>query len=564
MKREEGQPLPFGVTTVGRTINFSVAVPEGSVCELLLYKGTNVPEQRIEMKEEMGIGEVRFLAIDGLPDSYTEYNYKVGKKVMVDPYAKAISGTQKWNEKRSEDNHEIRGKICLKEYMWEGDKPLNIPYHQVIAYSLHVRGFSKHSSSKVTHKGTFQGVIEKIPYLTSLGINQIHCMPIYEFEERMSYTNYWGYGPAYFFAPKNAYSSSGDGATELKDMIKACHQSGIEVVLEMPFTAETSKQMMEECLRYYRLEYHVDGFILNQDVAPIDAIKEDPLLKTTKLMKHQIEFQNTMRRFLKGDEGMIDSVIYWFRHCSEKEGIYNYMTNQNGFTLQDMVSYDGKHNEANGENNQDGPNYNYSWNCGAEGTSRKKAVIALRERQIRNAFLLLLLSQGTPCILAGDECYNSQKGNNNVYCQDNLIGWVDWSRQEKNNSLFEYVKSVIAMRKAHPVFFPKEDLKGMDCISCGVPDVSYHGVHAWQVPSEIASRLLGVYYSGVIAGDEECFVAYNMHWLEHSFALPALKKGKKWYQVLSTDEGVFSNPKEVKNQKEVILLERTITVFFGR
>ena len=356
-----------------------------------------------------------------------------------------------------------------------------------------------------------------------------------------------------------------DGAPRgLKDMVKACHKAGIEVILEMPFEGNTPRILMEACLRHYMLEYHVDGFILNPDVTPVEGVYSDPMLRGLKLLKHQTGFQNVMRRFLKGDEGMVGDVIYWLRRQAGAEGFYNYIANQNGFTLNDLVSYDAKHNEANGENNQDGPDYNYSWNCGAEGPSRKKAVMALREGQRRNAFFLVLLAQGTPCILAGDEFANTQKGNNNAYCQDNPTGWLDWSRLEREKKLFSFVKELIALRKAHPVLSQEKELLGMDQISCGVPDVSYHGAYAWQTPSEVSSRQLGVYYCGKMAGDEDCFVAYNMHWLEHEFALPALPKGKKWYLAADTKEGILAEEEPLENQREALLKDRTIAVFTGR
>lgn len=563
MKRGQGQPLPLGVTILEDTVNFSVAVPKGKECRLILYKaGDDVPCETFVMKESLG--EVYYLSLTDIRASEYEYNYLVDGQVVADPYAKALAGKTAWGVKRDIQNHEVRGVLYDGIYDWEGDRPLNIPYHKVIAYSLHVRGFTKHTSSKTVNKGTFAGVVEKIPYLVELGINQIHCMPVYEFEECLSYTNYWGYGEAYCFAPKSAYASSGDGIKELKDMVKACHKAGIEVVLEMPFTDNMPKQMMEECLRFYMMEYHIDGFILNPVVAPMEGIYADPILKETKIMKHETGFEVVMRRFLKGDEGMIGDVIYWLRHNSKKEGIFNYIAGQNGFTLNDAVSYDGKHNEANGENNQDGPDYNYSWNCGAEGPSRKKIVVELRKRQIINAFFLLLLSQGTPCILAGDEFRNTQKGNNNVYCQDNPTGWLDWSKLGREQELFGFVKKLIALRKQYPILSPEEELRGMDQMCCGIPDVSYHGENAWQTPAEIASRQLGVFYCGEAAGGEDCFVAYNMHWLSHSFALPALKKGKKWYKTASTEDGIMKEPEILSNQRTVELNERTVMMLVGR
>ena len=566
MREVQGQPLPLGINISGDHVNFSVAVPEGERCWLLLYRaGEEEPKERYEMTE--AIGEVRFLALEGMDPADYEYNYMIGGEVTVDPYARGLAGRDIWGKERDIQKHEVRGVLKNGRYDWEGDEPLKLPFHSIVAYSLHVRGFTKHTSSGVEKKGTFSGVVEKLPYLKDLGINQIQCMPVYEFEECGRFRNYWGYGPAYYFAPKSAYAASGDGERELKDMVKACHKEGIEVVLEMPFTGDTSKQLMEECLRYYCLEYHIDGFLLNPYVAPMDAIHTDPILKHTKILVHDTGFQTVMRRFLKGDEGMVRDVMYWLRHQSETKEILNMITGQTGFTLRDLVSYDGKHNEANGEQNQDGPDYNYSWNCGAEGPSRKKAVTELRKNQTRNAFFLLLLAQGTPCILAGDEFGNTQKGNNNVYCQDNPVGWLDWSGLDKHPELHDFVKELIAFRKKHPVFWPEKEMTGMTYSKKGVPDVSYHGENAWRVPLEVSSRQLGVYYSGTDRtgeGDEDCFVAYNMHWLEHTFALPALPRGKKWYRIASTQEGVLDKAEPLDDQKFAEVKERTIMIFSGR
>lgn len=566
MREVQGQPLPLGINISGDHVNFSVAVPEGERCWLLLYRaGEEEPKERYEMTE--AIGEVRFLALEGMDPADYEYNYMIGGEVTVDPYARGLAGRDIWGKERDIQKHEVRGVLKNGRYDWEGDEPLKLPFHSIVAYSLHVRGFTKHTSSGVEKKGTFSGVVEKLPYLKDLGINQIQCMPVYEFEECGRFRNYWGYGPAYYFAPKSAYAASGDGERELKDMVKACHKEGIEVVLEMPFTGDTSKQLMEECLRYYCLEYHIDGFLLNPYVAPMDATHTDPILKHTKILVHDTGFQTVMRRFLKGDEGMVRDVMYWLRHQSETKEILNMITGQTGFTLRDLVSYDGKHNEANGEQNQDGPDYNYSWNCGAEGPSRKKAVTELRKNQTRNAFFLLLLAQGTPCILAGDEFGNTQKGNNNVYCQDNPVGWLDWSGLEKHPELHDFVKELIAFRKKHPVFWPEKEMTGMTYSKKGVPDVSYHGENAWRVPLEVSSRQLGVYYSGADQtgeNDEDCFVAYNMHWLEHTFALPALPKGKKWYRIASTQEGILDKAEPLDDQKFAEVKERTIMIFSGR
>lgn len=559
MREVQGYPLPLGVHIERDRINFSIAVQEGKKCQLLIYHaGRKKPYRQYRM--EPVVGEVRCIALEDIEPEKYEYNYLIEDEIVVDPYVKALAGREHWGIKKNLAEHEIRGRICAQSYDWEGDRPIQIPYHKVAAYSLHVRGFTRHASSKVKAKGTFQGVVEKIDYLKDLGINQIHCMPVYEFEECQTYRNYWGYGEGYYFAPKSAYALDGDGDKGLKDMVKACHKAGIEVVLEMPFSTGADKTMILECLRYYVMEYHIDGFLLNPLIAPMESISADPFLKNTKIMKHELGFQMVMRRFLKGDEGMIPEVIYWLKHHSKEQGIFNCMADQNGFTLNDLVSYDAKHNEENGEHNQDGPDYNYSWNCGAEGPSRKKTVTELRTHQIYNAFFLLLLSQGTPCILAGDEFWNTQKGNNNVYCQDNVIGWTDWKGLEKRKELHDFVKELIAFRKEHPILTPERELTGIDLTCCGVPDVSYHGEEAWQVPGEVSSRQLGVYYSGAQTKSKDCYVAYNMHWLEHKFALPALPKGYGWYMKATTQDGFLEKPELLKDQRKVELKERSIAV----
>ena len=564
MRTDKGRIYPLGALVLENGVNFSVAVEQGKKCELLLYKaGGKSPFWNIEMKEEPNHGMLRAIQVEGLKPEEWEYNFRIDGAECLDPYVRAVSGKKNWGEPL-EEGKVPRGRIVVDDYDWEGDAPLQIPYEEVVAYSLHVRGFTKHSSSKVKNKGTFSGVIEKIPYMRHLGINQIHLMPIYEFEENGKYKNYWGYGEAYWFAPKASYAKSHDQVKELKDMVKSCHRSGIEVILNLPFTAEVSHSNIVECIHYYMLEFHVDGFIVNPCCTPFEELRKDPLLSNTKILRQKDDFQDIMRRFLKGDEGMIDGVMWWLRHTTGKDGVFNYITSHTGFTLNDLVSYDRKHNELNGEKNQDGPDYNYSWNCGAEGPSRKKAVVELRKNQIKNACMLLLFAQGMPCIHAGDEFLNSQKGNNNVYCQDNETGWLNWSKEGEEYWLFRFVRDLIAFRRKHPVLHCKEELAGIDRVASGVPDISYHGEAAWQVPSEVSSRQLGIYYYGEAFEDVSCFVAYNMHWLAHSFALPALTKKKKWYLAVSTQDGVLEEEILLENQKEVIVDERTICIFIGR
>ena len=560
MKTAVGFPFPQGCTVEGQTVNFSVAVPEGQTCELIIYKkGARASAFSQEMPYSDVAGNLHFLSVVlEQPEDY-EYCYKIGGKIVPDPYGKAFSGREHWSVSKGKEKRKLRTRIVTDTFDWEKSQFPHLKKEDVIAYSLHVRGFTKHSSSGVAHKGTFDGVTEKLPYLQKLGINQIHLMPVYEFDENQRHVNYWGYGKAYFFAPKASYAA-GDPVNEMKSLVRQMHLAGIEVILEMPFTEGTTFSLILDCLRYWVMQYHVDGFIVNPYICNPDELAKDPVLAKSKILKKEDGFQNVMRRFLKGDEGMIWDVICQLKNQDTQ--LYNYIASHNGFTLCDVVSYDRKHNEANGENNLDGPDYNYSWNCGAEGNSRKKAVNELRKNQIFNAFFLLLFAQGMPCILSGDEFMNTQKGNNNAYCQDNLISWLDWNQLSRQEELYTFVCRLIALRKACMKQTAKksEDTMGRS----GIPQISYHGEDAWQMPAGRASRQLGVFYH------EECtekdfYIAYNMHWLSHSFALPSLPKGMEWVCIAGTKEGVLDEKEAVPvKDKKVQLEERTIKVFVGR
>ena len=560
MKTAVGFPFPQGCTVEGQTANFSVAVPEGQTCELIIYKkGARASAFSQEMPYSDVAGNLHFLSVVlERPEDY-EYCYKIGGKIVPDPYGKAFSGREHWSVSKGKEKRKLRTRIVTDTFDWGKSQFPHLKKEDVIAYSLHVRGFTKHSSSGVAHKGTFDGVTEKLPYLQKLGINQIHLMPVYEFDENQRHVNYWGYGKAYFFAPKASYAA-GDPVNEMKSLVRQMHLAGIEVILEMPFTEGTTFSLILDCLRYWVMQYHVDGFIVNPYICNPDELAKDPVLAKSKILKKEDGFQNVMRRFLKGDEGMIRDVICQLKNQDTQ--LYNYIASHNGFTLCDVVSYDGKHNEANGENNLDGPDYNYSWNCGAEGNSRKKAVNELRKNQIFNAFFLLLFAQGMPCILSGDEFMNTQKGNNNAYCQDNLISWLDWNQLSRQEELYTFVCRLIALRKAcmKQIAKKSEDTMGRS----GIPQISYHGEDAWQMPAGRASRQLGVFYHEE-STEKDFYIAYNMHWLSHSFALPSLPKGMEWVCIAGTKEGVLDEKEAVPvKDKKVQLEERTIKVFVGR
>lgn len=403
--------------------------------------------------------------------------------------------------------------------------------------------------------------------------------------------NYWGYGLSFLYAPKAAYGTGFMPVeTELKIMIKELHKEGIECIPEMYFTGDETVNQVLDVLRFWVEEYHVDGFKLSGEV-PTEAIAADPFLKDVKLFaadwsgaltkqaltqqaakgaagqggsgnggarapkigpvsvrekrlaEYNDKFQMDMRRILKGDQGMVEKLKEWTAKNPADHAVINFMANTNGFTMMDMVSYDEKHNEANGEENRDGADYNASWNCGIEGPTQVEKVNKLRKQQLYNAFLMLLLSQGTPLIMAGDEFGNTQGGNNNAYCQDNETGWLDWNQLEEHADLFQVVREFIRFRKEHKLFHMDEEAKHTDHKSLGCPDVSYHGQSAWRPDLEYFRKQLGIMYWGAYAKkedgnpDETFYVAYNLHWGTHKLGLPRLPKGLIWQPLYDTSGG---------------------------
>ena len=608
---KEGILQGQGVRKLGGDICFTVAVPDKKTCSLLLYKkGKKEVEASIPMESSIRYGDLRSVLVKGLPAEKYEYNYRIEEQVVTDPYACHITGREHFGKPVKEE--ELRGRIISDNYDWEDDKPLMLPFEEVVANGTHVRGFTKHPTSKVKKKGTFAGIQEKISYLKQLGINQLELMPVYEFSELESMNNspewmkyapieeanvrlnYWGYTPrAYYFAPKASYAASDDPVKELKDLVKELHRNGIELILEFYFPKGTKASLVLDCVKYWVLEYHIDGIHINRDYAPVEALAHEPLLAHTKLLtegfsldeiyeektlpafrnlaEYNDGFMLDARRFLKGDEGQLSNFTWRARHNPDRQGVINYMANHNGFTLMDLVSYDEKHNEANGEENRDGTDYNYSWNCGEEGPSRKKRILQLRGKQLRNAFALLLLSQGTPLIYAGDEMGNSQQGNNNAWCRDNEQSWIEWRGGKQERMLLEYVKALIAFRKAHPIFRQNKELRMMDYLSCGYPDVSYHGKRAWFGDFENYSRSVGVLYAGNYMEDKVSFyVAYNMHWMPHEYALPGLSGEALWRIAIDTGiEGagaIYQEGQEpiLEEQRMITVPERTIIVLTGK
>ncbi|MFI3170895.1 MAG: alpha-amylase family glycosyl hydrolase [Eubacteriales bacterium] len=572
-----GDSLPLGVTIDGNRINFSVEVSPKSECKLLLFKrGDSTPSYTYELEKDLYISETRSLQIEDIDPDIVGYHYLINKELYLDPYSKELIGRNIWNTEtngivytkllpiKSNGILEIyqKSKHLLHKYEW-----LNIPEAEVIAYQLHVRGFTKHSTSKVKAKGKFLGIVEKIPYLLELGINQIQLLPCHEFKEDGLYVNYWGYLPGCYMAVKSSYSHHSDVNDEFLHLVEELHKHRIEIILDMPFIEAPALPYQIECLRYFISNYNIDGFLLNPYKTNLEEIKLDPIIRTRKLIIRDEGFQNASRSFLKGDEGRVGDIIHFLQKPSIECGIsrYNYIASHDGFTMNDFVSYDRKHNELNGEKNTDGKEYNFCWNCGAEGPTRKKVVQELRKKQIRNAWTILLLAQGTPCILSGDEFSNTQMGNNNAYCQDNDISWLNWKFLQKNTDVFEFVKQLIQIRKVytHTNINETGECPIKSSVS-GIPTISYHGESAWITPDEVASRQLGIMYASDEVNLEDCYIAYNMHWIAHKYALPTISKDKTWYRMLSTATSEIGNAVELENQRVAVVEPRSIEMYISK
>lgn len=605
----------MGLTRTDGGIHVS-AVAAAKACSLLLFvkEDKNGKEARfrevrnIPFPEEGKTGHVWSMTLNGAFDDLY-YAFEADGKRFSDPYGRSFAGRERWG-RLSHAKRLLLSPVAEPEFDWQGDRPLHIPYEDCIVYRAHVRGLTKHASSGTEHRGTFRGVVDKIPYFKELGITTLELLPPVEFQEVMmpenvegnpygtseptGRLNYWGYAKAGMFAPKASYADPGTNpVTEFKYMVRELHKAGLEVVPELYFSGKEVPEFVLETVRFWVREYHVDGIHLT-GYAPTVLLAKDPYLADTKLWalsweaekpaagekKHLGEYNDgfliDMRRALKGDEEQMSSLIYRNRRNPAETGMLNFMAGTNGFTMMDMVSYDQKHNEANGENNRDGSDYNYSWNCGAEGHVRKKKIQELRSRQLRNAMLLLFLSQGTPVLLAGDEFGNSQNGNNNAYCQDNEISWLNWNLNKWDQALLDFVKHVIAFRKAHPVFHMEQEPRVMDYLACGHPDISYHGVNAWQPEFENFRRQIGILYCGAYAkkpngeNDDFFFVIFNMHWEPHSFALPNLPKNLVWSLAFDTSDsaagGYYEEGQErqILNQKNYMVPSRSVLVFQGK
>lgn len=600
-------PFPYGVYLPGQeTDGIRVSFPsEEEDCGVLIYrKGGGRLLQKHAFRPQDRLGSIRYGVITGYKAEQISYLFYSGDRVFPDRFARAYEIRGKFGTPHSPGDY--RALIDTVSYDWGEDMCPHIPYEDAICYGMHVRGFTMHSSSGVKNRGTFAGIGEKLDYLQQMGVTTIELQPVYERiemeseetlrENRREYRqpmeprlNYWGYQEGYYYAPKKSYAAGEDAATELRDLIKALHYREMEIILQFYFPDHVPTDEVLNVLRYWSWAYHVDGFHLMGGSLQIHAIAADPALSDRKLWYYDFPteqiygydktpayrnlaayndgYQRDMRRFLKGDEGLLQAVMQRMRCNPRQKAVINYLTDYAGFTMMDMVSYDRKHNEDNGEGNRDGNDHNFSWNCGAEGVTRKKQILALRGKQFRNAFTLLLLSQGTPYFFMGDEFGRTQKGNNNPYCQDNGVTWLNWGDLEKRKELHTFVRELIWLRRKHKIFHLERECRLMDYRSLGNPDMSYHGSEAWRPGWEPYNRHIGIMLNGAYGGEEQekyWYIAINMHWESHDFALPRLPKGQAWHRELATQAGEVALPRSVSAEGQSVRMEpRSIVVYCG-
>ena len=565
---------------------FEAAVRTEQLFLNLYHKNRRVRQIAFDPADRIGdVWHLELPVTSAIPLTELSYCYEADGRIFTDPNGTVFEGRKSFGNLK--DGTRIlktpigeATAIPESSEAWRQDRALDLPYEDSIIYRLHVRGFTEHHSSGLDHelRGSFQGILEKIPYLEALGVTTLELMPPYEFNEVMlpdyghdnpyevelrptGRINYWGFTKdALQLAPKSSFTSDHKNPrNEFRKLVHTLHAHGMEIVVDLYFTSETIPDHIVNVMRYWRIHYHVDGIHLI-GAAPYSVIARDPWLSRFKiwadswqgqipetpthgaaeaapgryLADYNDGFQNDMRRILKGDESMLPTLMQRVRENPSNRASIQYMANVSGMSLMDVLSYDRKHNEENHEDNRDGTDQNYSWNCGEEGPTRKKSIKLLRKKMWRNAWLLLMLSQGTPLIHAGDEFGQSRLGNNNPYCQDNPTNWLDWRLIDRNRELYDFARYAIQFRKQHPVFHQGTALRQMDYRSVGIPDISFHGENAWRPDSENFRRQLGVMYAGAYAGDDTFLVLYNMHWEKHSFLLAHPPLGMKWAAVMDT------------------------------
>jgi len=556
-----------------------VEVPHITMAGIKLYdRDSGDYINRIDFSPEDFHGDVVYICFDYITDKELMYVLYNDNSEFVDVYAKQVvfSDSKTFG-------------VIMPEVgpMVENLSALKIPYEDSILYQVSIKGATMADTSAKSHKGTFKGFEKKIPYYRQLGITAVILMPVYctvpfsmekksMYEKKPDYRsvsgnqkkNYWGFGKAFHFSLNPELSSEKNPYKEFAGLVNTLHKAHIECILIMQFEEGTTTSYICEVLTYWMLNFGIDGFRVIGSGLDTKSISACPYLKGIKLIFENFDFDNyrpnalinykniaclksdyliNSRRFLKGDDDCTKSMSYLIRKNSSYFANICNITDFSGFTLNDLVSYNVKHNEANGEDNTDGTDYNYSWNCGTEGETSKKAILKLRKKQIRNATLLYMLSQGTPLIQGGDEVLNSQLGNNNPYCQDNEIGWITYRKDKAAKDYYTFLKNLIEFRKRHCILHQPKELMLFDYMSCKVPDVSFHGKEAFKMDSGPASREFGILYHGAYAkqyikkSEVSVYIIYNMNWEKREFALPLKSSVSQWKLLYSTDGSTDEN-----------------------
>lgn len=604
---KEGNYLALGARVAKNQVTFTFEGEKEDTCRIVLKHKTTGEKQFISVPEDFCMGSLRSISVSGFNPQEYNYIYEINGKEQLDPYAIVIVGREKWNDEgRKANKYKLSAGFCMNNFAWGQDKNPEVPKSEMIMYKLHVRGFSMGSNVSEKIKGTFMAVKNKIPYLKDLGVTTVELMPVYEFEEMPipkevqvpdyvkcqpetadkiqavmidnspKNINYWGYGTGEYFAVKASYASEPDKASnEFKKLVKSLHENGMECVMEMFFPENTSHNLIMEVLHFWVKEYHVDGFHVIGGNLPIVSIVQDPLLSRTKIFAdnfngqydvrrkyknlyiYKDEYQYAARTLLNNYAGDIREFVNQQKKQGENYGYVNYIANNNGFTLADLFMYRDKHNEANGENNCDGTDNNLSNNYGVEGPTKKRFINETRKSRLRMAFTMLMFAQGVPLIYAGDEFGNTQGGNNNSYCQDNEIGWVNWSQFAKYKAERDFLKELIQFRKSHSLLTKEVPFKFNDYRSMGAPDLSYHGENAWIAQLDPGRRSLGMFYCGAYASEgkdnSDLYIGYNFYSEEVKLALPFIAK-RKW----------FSGETQLEEQQFVSVPANSICVLFGK
>lgn len=618
---KEGNYTEMGVMQLEDQVIFTFEGEKEDTCCIVLVDRKTRETYRIEVSDTFCVGSLRSVAVSGVKPTDFYYYYEINGEKIIDPYATMIAGRENWNDKeRFKNNYEILCGYSERMFDWKEDKAPELSKNELMIYKLHVRGFTKDLSSMRKSGGTFAGVKNRVEYLKNLGFTAIELMPVYEFEEMeipvqtrlevpdyvkwepaeddiiqpveekvSDKVNYWGYGPGNYFAVKASYASKKEKAgVEFKELVYKLHQNGMECILEMFFPEHTNHNLILNVLRFWVREYHVDGFHLLGENLPITAIIQDSLLSRTKifytgfdesavrtdrqyqpLYVYKEEYMYPARKLLNHMNGEVREFLNQQRKQGMNVGYVNFITSNNGFTLADLFMYNDKHNDDNGENNRDGNLWNFSNNYGVEGPTRRKYIKSLRGLKWRNAMMMLFLAQGVPMLWSGDEICNSQKGNNNAYCQDNEIGWLNWKNEKLHKSELDFLQKLIDFRKSHPIISQKEPFHFQDYRAIGVPDLSYHGENAWMAESELDNRSVGVMYSGEYErkGAETVYIGYNFFSARMKLALPKLSYKKKWYLIADTTieaEPFMLEPKENESQKYVTMNPQAICILVGK